>query len=44
MYKYGAIVGLCIGFMFFTIFSNYALGYWFGAKLISEKYWNDITG
>ena len=41
--KYGLFVGLAIGFIFFVIFSNYGLAYWFGSITIEKQWYNDVT-
>lgn len=35
--KSGYVISLCLGFIFFFVFSSYAVGLWFGARQVSES-------
>lgn len=41
--KYGILVGFSIGFIYFVIFSDYGLAYWFGSIAIEERWYNEAT-
>ncbi|KAJ2031442.1 hypothetical protein H4S03_006625 [Coemansia sp. S3946] len=37
------VLGICMGFIMFSIYSVYALGFWYGGKLAREKYMDAAT-
>lgn len=41
--KYGAYAGIGLGLTMLTMFSDYALSFWFGSVLIGDKTKNDIV-
>ena len=43
MLKSGAVVGICLGVMFFCIIGTNALGFWYGSVLISDNIINSST-
>jgi len=42
--KFGAFSGAAMGLVWFTLFGMYALGFWYGAKLIDDGTTNAIRG
>jgi len=42
--KFGAFSGAAMGLVWFTLFGMYALGFWYGAKLIEDGATNAIRG
>jgi len=41
--KYGLLVGFSMGFIYFIIFSNYALAFWFGSVTLEKRWYNSVT-
>ncbi|EFA83580.1 hypothetical protein PPL_02646 [Heterostelium album PN500] len=39
----GLMNGLGIGLVFFVMFGSYSLAFWYGAKLITDKYYNPVS-
>ena len=42
--KYASMSGIAMGFVWFTCFGMYALGFWYGSKLIQDGTTNAIRG
>jgi len=42
--KNGILVGVAIGLFYFSMFSSYGLGYWFGSITIENKWSNSVVG
>jgi ATP-binding cassette subfamily B (MDR/TAP) protein 1 len=42
--KYGLLVSIGLGSTFFFMFMDYALAFYYGAKLVGDKTYNDNTG
>ena len=41
--KYGLLVGISVGLIYFVILSNYGLAYWFGSITIENQWYNAVT-
>ncbi len=43
IFKYGLLVGVAIGCLYFTMLSNYGLAFWFGSITIEKHWYNEVT-
>jgi len=43
IFKYGLLVGVAIGFIYFVMLSNYGLAFWFGSETIEHQWYNQVT-
>ena len=41
--KYGLLVGFTLGLIYFILFSNYALAFWFGSITLERRWYNAVT-
>jgi ATP-binding cassette subfamily B (MDR/TAP) protein 1 len=42
--RYTLMIGFSMGFVFWAIFSDYALSFWYGSECIQKQYQNRIAG
>jgi ATP-binding cassette subfamily B (MDR/TAP) protein 1 len=41
--NYGLLLGASFGLIYFVMNADYALGFYYGSKLIEDREWNDLN-
>lgn len=42
--KFGLLLGISFGLIYFVMNADYALGFYYGSKLIEDREYNDLSG